>query len=134
MNGYNVVCEILQKFKDVSFVIHSHLPRHGSEHYDLRFGNPLDAKKLFSFAMPKNFLDTVNTKTLLIKTKDHLERWLTLSSYRLKTIDKGTVTIKIATQKYFEVEFNGKILNGMYRIFKIRNMKRDDLWLLIKNS
>jgi hypothetical protein len=133
LNSFNIVCEALQSIS-VPFVIHSHSPRNGSFHYDLRFGNPRNTKELFSFAMPKNFLDTVNTKTVLAKTRDHDPRWLTLKSYRLKDIDKGTVTVKIATQKYFELDFHGKVIIGSYKLFKMKNTYRDDRWLLIKNS
>ena len=132
LNNFDIVCESLQS-KDVPYIIHEHQPRSGSLHYDLRFTNPKNTKELFSFAMPKNFLQTANSKTLVVQTKMHNSRWLTLQSYRLKEIDKGTVTIKIATNKYFELEFHGKVLNGTYKLFKMSNTFRTDRWLLVKN-
>ena len=129
MDGYQVICEALQK--GVKFVIHKHHPRSGSLHYDLRFMDPKDHKLLHSFAAPKDFMKTFGSKTLLVKTRDHDPRWLDLKSYRLETIDSGLVDIKIATQKYFELTFHGKIINGSYRLFKLKT-RRDDNWLLIK--
>lgn len=133
LNGFNIICEALQS-KDVPYVIHKHLPRSGSLHYDLRFGNPRNDKELFSFAAPRNFLETINQKTLLVRTKEHLARWLDLKSYRLTDIEKNTVTVKIATSKYFDLEFHGKILNGSYKLFKMSSTFRQDRWLLIKNK
>ena len=117
---------------DVPFIVHKHNPRSGSEHFDVRFLDPRDPKKLHSFAAPKNFLETANGKSLLVKTRDHDPRWLTLKSYRLETVDQGKATIKIATYKYFEVIFHGKVLNGLYKIFKMKNTFREDRWLMIK--
>ena len=132
-NAYKVVCEALQH-TDVPFIIHQHDPRSGSPHFDIRFLDPRNSKLLHSFAAPSNFLETVNKKTVLAKTRDHDPRWLTLKSYRLKDIEKGTVTVKIATYKYFELEFKGKIISGSYKLFKMSKTTRDDRWLLIKNT
>jgi hypothetical protein len=129
MNGYMYVCESLQK--SVKFIIHKHQPRSGSLHYDLRFMDPNDTKLLHSFAAPKNFLETIDSKTSVVKTRDHDPRWLTLKSYRLEDVDVGLVTIKVATKKYFELEFHGKIIKGHYKLFKLKT-RRDDYWLLIK--
>jgi len=93
--------------------------------------DPKDPKLLHSFATPSDFLKTVSKKSMIIKTRDHDPRWLDLKSYRLETIDSGLVDIKIATQKYFELTFHGKIINGSYRLFKLKT-RRDDNWLLIK--
>jgi hypothetical protein len=134
LNGFNIICEALQQSHDVPYVIHKHIPRSGSEHYDLRFGNPRNDKELFSFAAPKNFLETINQKTLLVRTKEHLSRWMDLKSYRLTDIEKGIVTVKIATSKFFDLTFNGKIINGSYKLFKMSNTYRQDRWLLIKNK
>jgi hypothetical protein len=128
---YKIVCEALQPM-DVPFVVHRHNPRSGSEHFDVRFVDPRDPKILHSFAAPKNFLETANGKTVLAKTRDHDPRWLTLKSYRLETMDHGKATVKIATSKYFEVIFHGKVLNGLYKIFKMKNTFREDRWLMIK--
>jgi len=131
LNSFNIVCEALQS-QDVPYVIHKHLPRSGSLHYDLRFGNPRNDKELFSFAAPRNFLETINQKTLLVRTREHDKRWLDLKSYRLTDIEKGEVTLKIATSKYFDLIFHGKVLNGLYKIFKMKNTFREDRWLMIK--
>ena len=117
---------------DVLFVVHKHNPRSGSEHYDLRFVDPKNPKLLHSFAAPKNFMETINGKSLLVKTRDHDPRWLTLKSYRLETMDSGKATVKIATSKYFEIVFHGKVLNGLYKIFKMSNTFRQDRWMMIK--
>lgn len=131
LKDYKIVCEALQAH-DVSFVVHKHNPRSGSEHYDVRFLDPRNPKLLHSFAAPKNFPDTADGKTVLAKTRDHDPRWLTLKSYRLEKFDSGKVTIKIATGKYFEVIFHGKVLNGLYKIFKMSKTYREDRWLMIK--
>jgi len=131
LNGFNIICESLQSH-DASYIIHKHLPRMGSPHYDLRFGNPYNSKELFSFAAPSNFLETINQKTLLVRTKNHLERWMDLKSYRLTDIEKNKVTIKVLTLKYFELIFHGKLLKGNYKLFKLQKTYRDDRWLLIK--
>ena len=133
LNGFNIICEIIQQSKNVPFVIQLHNSRSGSSHYDLRFGNPHNLEELHSFACPKNFLETINKKTILAKTKMHNERWLSLPSYRLKEIDKGEVTIKIATSKYFELIFHGKVINGFYKLFRLMNTFREDRWLLAKS-
>lgn len=130
MKPYSIICEALQTTK-VKFIIHSHDSRKGSSHYDLRFLDPRDPKLLHSFAAPKNFLDTLNTRSVIVKTRDHDPRWLTLKSYRLKEIDKGEAIIKIATKKYFEIDFNGKVLKGSYKLFKIKT-RRDDNWMLVR--
>ena len=132
LTDFNIISEILQQPKNVSFVIQLHSPRSGSEHYDLRFGNSKNEKELYSFAAPKNLLQTINTKTVLAKTRMHNMRWLDLPSYRLKIIDKGIVTVNISTSKYFELNFHGKILNGSYKLFQMKNKRRDDYWLLTK--
>jgi hypothetical protein len=131
MSGYNILTEALNAKQP--FIIHKHNPRNGSEHYDLRFLDPHDNKLLHSFATPSNFLETIDNKSLLIKTRDHDPRWLTLKSHRLTDIDTGTVSIKTQTSKYFELIFNGKVINGKYKLFKLKT-KRDDHWLFIKNK
>jgi len=131
MNGYQIVSEAIQK--GVKFIIHKHHPRSGSLHYDLRFMDPKDKKLLHSFAAPKDFEKTLDAKTILVKTRDHDPRWLTLKSYRLETIDSGLVDVRIATNKYFELTFNGEMINGTYRLFKLKT-RRDDNWLLVKKK
>ena len=132
MDNYLLICEILQQPKNVPFVIQLHSSRSGSPHYDLRFGNLKNEKELHSFAAPASFLQTLNTKTILAKTRMHDKRWLDLPSYRLKIIDSGLVTINISTSKYFELSFNGKIINGQYKLFKLSRTYREDRWLLVK--
>jgi hypothetical protein len=131
MNDYKIVLEAIENKKP--FIVHKHEPRNGSLHYDLRFMDPRDSKLLHSFATPSDFLDTINEKSLLIKTRDHDPRWLTLKSYRLETVDSGSVTIHTATSKYFDLDFDGKTLNGRYKLFKIKT-NRDDHWLLTKKK
>jgi len=133
VNTYKIVCEALQS-KNVPFVLHQHNSRSGSLHFDLRFLDPFNPKLLHSFALPSNFLEKINTKSIAVKTRDHDPRWLELKSYRLKDIDKGMITLKIATYKYFELEFHGKILTGSYKLFKMSNTRRDDMWLLAKEG
>jgi len=132
MNGYQIVHEAIAPTTSVKFIIHNHKPRSGSEHYDFRFVDPKNSKMLHSFAAPKNFLDTIKTKTVLAKTRDHDIRWLTLKSYRLKDIESGTVKVMKATDKYFELDFNGKRIHGRYKLFHLKNSRRSDRWLLIK--
>jgi len=115
---------------NVPFVLHKHDPRSGSEHYDLRFLDPKDSKLLHSFAFGSDFLDKKNDKISGVKTRDHDPRWLELKSYRLTTIEKGTCTILIQRPNYFELQFNGEILKGKYRLFKLKT-KRGDQWLFI---
>ncbi len=131
MNCYNIVREAVER--KTPFIIHRHHPRNGSLHYDLRFMDNKDSKLLHSFAAPKDFMDTLDTKTVLAKTRDHDPRWLTLKSYRLDTIDSGEVKIKVSTKKYFELQFFGKKIKGTYKLFKL-NTKREDRWLLIKKG
>ena len=133
LNGYKIICEAMQ-LVNVPFIVHEHEPRRGSKHYDVRFLDPRDPKILHSFAAPSNFPDTAQGKTVLAKTRDHDPRWLKLKSYRLKTVDEGKAEIKMATHKYFEITFNGKLLNGFYKLFKMSNTQRDDRWLLIKSK
>lgn len=132
LSSYKIVCESLEH--NIQFVIHKHQPRSGSLHYDLRFLDLKNPKILHSFAAPKNFLDTLNTKTSLVRTKEHDPRWLTLKSYRLEEIDSGTITVKVATSKYFDITFHGTVLNGEYRMFKLSKTFRDDRWLMIKKK
>ena len=55
--------------------------------------------------------------------------------YRLKEVDSGVVSYKMyRPSNYFELEFHGSILNGVYRLMKLKNRGRDDLWLLTKKS
>lgn len=117
------------------FILHQHNPRHGSEHYDLRFIDLKNPKKLLhSFALPDNWRDNIN-KTVLFKTRDHDPRWLTLESYRLKTIDEGTINYKIyKPYGYFLLEFSGKIINGTYQLFKLHNKIRNDVWMFVKKK
>lgn len=132
LNPYKIICESLNHSSP--YVIHKHQPRNGSLHYDIRFLDPKNPKLLHSFAAPSNFEDTASTKTSLVKTRDHDPRWLDLKSYRLTDIEKGTVTIKIATSKYFDLTFHGKILNGDFRLFKLSKTFREDRWLLIRKK
>jgi hypothetical protein len=118
---------------NVNFIIHKHNPRNGSEHYDLRFMDPVNDKLLHSFAFGSDFLEKLSDRIVGVKTRDHDPRWLTLKSYRLKDIDKGMVDIKVATKKYFELVFKGKVIKGKYRLFKVKS-KRDDNWLLVKQK
>lgn len=131
LTKFNLVSEALQS-KDVPYIVHKHQPRSGSIHFDLRFLDNRNPKILHSFAAPSNFLDTKDSKVVLAKTRDHDPRWLTLKSYRLETIEEGTVTIKISSLKYFELVFHGKVLNGTYKLFKMHNTFREDRWLLTK--
>ena len=119
---------------DVPFIVHKHNPRSGSSHFDIRFVDNKNPKLLHSFAAPSNFLETKDKKIVLAKTRDHDIRWLTLKSYRLDVIDKGQVTINISTNKYFELVFHGKVLNGKYKLFKMHNTSREDRWLLVKSK
>jgi len=117
----------------VHFIIHKHNPRSGSEHYDLRFIDPTDPKLLHSFAFGSDFLKQLSSRIVGVKTRDHDPRWLTLKSHRLTDIDKGYVIIKVSTSKYFEVDFQGKVIQGKYKMFKVKS-RRGDNWMLVKNS
>ena len=77
----------------VPFVLHEHHPRSGTKHYDLRFVNPKDPKRMYSFAGTESFLKDLKSKALMFKTRPHDIRWLDLKSYRLKEIDKILSTI-----------------------------------------
>lgn len=132
----NIIYEQVSKsmYDGFPFVIHQHEPRSGSLHFDLRFLDLKNQKLLHSFAAPENFLENTNRSTLY-KTRDHDPRWLTLKSYRLKEVDSGVVSYKMyRPSNYFELEFHGSILNGVYRLMKLKNRGRDDLWLLTKKS
>ena len=133
MNCYKLLCEAI-KSKDIVFIIHKHDPRNGSIHYDVRITDPKNPPNLLSFAAPSNFMETINQKTILAKTRDHDKRWLTLKSYRLNTIDEGKVIVKMATDKYMVLVFNGKLLKGEYKLFKLSKTRREDRWLLIKTK
>ena len=118
------------KYDSYRFILHRHNPRSGSIHFDLRFMDLKNNKLLHSFAVPSDFLDKVNDKTSMYKTRDHDPRWLDLKSYRLETIDVGYVDYKVyRPNMYFDLVFHGKILNGEKILFKLRNKYRDDVWL-----
>ena len=120
------------RFDGYEFVLHKHNPRHGSEHYDLRFMDLKNSKLLHSFAAPSQFLEKIN-KCTLYKTRDHDPRWISLKSYRLDVVDFGLVTYKLYDpNKYFVLEFHGNIIKGLYQLFKLKNRQRDDVWLFIK--
>lgn len=128
---YRLLAQVI-KYDGYQFILHQHNPRHGSEHYDLRFMDLKDSKLLHSFALPDNWRSNIN-KTVLFKTRDHDPRWLKLESYRLKTIDEGVINYKIYKPwGYFLLEFNGKIINGLYQLFKLKNKIRNDAWMLVK--
>jgi len=133
MDCYKLLCEAIKR-QDNVFIIHKHDPRSGSIHYDLRITDPKNPPNLLSFAAPSDFLETIGKKTVLAKTRDHDKRWLTLQSHRLNDIDKGKVNVKIATDKYMVLVFNGKLLKGEYKLFKLSKTRRDDRWLLIKTK
>ena len=128
--SYHLVSQSLKTYV-VPFVFHSHEPRNGSLHFDLRFIDPKDQSNLYSFAIPKEY-KFGDKKTIAVKTRDHDPRWLTLKSYRLNVLDHGDVTINIATSKYFELDFRGTKLVGKYRLFKLTKTKREDQWLFVK--
>ncbi len=117
----------------VQFIVHKHHPRNGSLHYDLRFIDPKDPKLLHSFAFGSDFEKKASTKIVGVKTRDHDPRWLTLKSYRLETIEEGKVTLMVSTKKYFEMVFDGKILNGLYKLIKVKS-HRGDNWILVRKS
>lgn len=122
------------RFDGYSFILHRHNPRHGSEHYDFRFMDLKNDKLLHSFACPSNFIDDIVNKSIAIyKTRDHDPRWLTLKSYRLETIDKGTINYKVYKPfNFFILEINGNILKGTFQLFKLNGHKRNDIWLMRK--
>ncbi len=128
--------ESIELTQKVPYVIHKHNPRSGSEHYDLRFLSSIDKKLLHSFACPTNFLTTINTKSILVKTRDHDPRWLTLKSYRLEEVESGEVEIEkeVKNGRYFLLIFHGKVLKGSYHLLKLKSKKRVDYWLLIKKK
>lgn len=117
----------------VPFVVHQHNPRSGSEHYDLRILDPKNDKLLHSFAAGTDFEEKIQSKIVLVKTRDHDPRWLDLQNYRLSTYDKGECIIHKAFSKYWEIEFKGKKIKGTYKLFRIKS-KRGDNWLLVKSS
>jgi len=120
------------KYEGYRFILHRHNPRNGSIHYDLRFMDLRNNKLLHSFAAPSNFLDLIKTnqKSAIYKTRDHDPRWLDLKSYRLETIDEGYVDYKVYKPAiYFQLDFHGKIINGEKIIFKLKDRRRDDVWL-----
>jgi len=119
------------RITSVPFIVHQHDPRSGSIHYDLRILDPKDDKLLHSFAAGTDFEEKIKSKVVLVKTRDHDPRWLNLKSYRLTTFDSGECIIHKAFPKYWEIEFKGKKIKGIYRLFKIKS-KRGDNWLLIK--
>lgn len=126
------------RFDGYDFILHRHNPRNGTQHYDLRFMDLKSNKLLHSFACPDNFLDNImdGKKMAIYKTRDHDPRWLTLKSYRLENIDKGTINYKIYKPKnFFSLEFNGDILKGLFYLFKLNSStKRDDIWLMYKKA
>jgi hypothetical protein len=119
--------------KIVPFILHTHNPRSGSQHFDLRFLDSKNPKLLHSFAFGSKFLDSLDSKISAVKTRDHDIRWLTLKSYRLKTLDEGNCEIKIQRGNYFELVFDGKLLKGTYRLFALKT-RRGDQWLFIKDK
>lgn len=131
INMKTILEYLAQDVKTVQFIIHKHDPRNGSLHYDLRFLDAHDNSRLHSFAFQSDFIETLNDNKpcLGVKTKDHDPRWLTLKSYRLTDIDKGLCDIRMSTSKYFNIEFKGKILKGVYKIFKVKT-GRGDNWIL----
>ena len=114
------------------FILHHHTPRNGTPHYDLRFEDRYDPKLLHSFACPKNFLDTMNDRSIIYKTRDHGNHWIELKSYRLETIDEGMVDIMASSKKYFKLVFKGKKLKGAYVLFRNQNARREDVWVFKK--
>lgn len=116
------------------FILHRHNPRSGTYHFDLRFMDLKNKKLLHSFAAPDDFLNRLD-KCTLFKTRDHDPRWLTLKSYRLETMDEGTVNYKLyKPYNYFLLDFNGSVMKGTYQLFKLRNKQRNDVWLLVKKK
>lgn len=130
---FNIISEAASptKLDDVPFVLHEHDPRSGTVHKDFRFLDPYDESNLLSFAVPAQF-QFDDKKTTLVKTRDHDPRWLTLKSYRLKVLDKGTIHFVTSSPLYFKFQIKGKHLKGNYLLFKLSKTKRDDQWLLIK--
>lgn len=132
----NILYEQVSKsmFDGFKFVIHKHEPRSGSLHFDLRFLDLKNPKLLHSFAAPSDFIENIERSTVY-KTRDHDPRWLTLKSYRLDEIDSGVMSYKMYRPRdYFELDFHGTIITGTYRLMKLKNRGRDDLWLLVKKN
>ena len=121
------------KLEKVPFVFHEHDPHSGSLHKDFRFLDPYDESNLISFAVPKEY-DFKDKKTTLIKTRDHDPRWLTLKSYRLKVLDKGTIYFLTSSPYYFKIRIEGSFLKGIYLLFKLSRTRRDDRWILVKHT
>lgn len=120
------------KYDGYRFIIHKHNPRQGSLHCDLRFMDLKNNKLLHSFAVPKEWLDNVELKTTIYKTRDHDPRWLDLKSYRLETIDEGYVDYKMyRPSAYFDLVFHGKVLNCRKILFKLKGRYRDDVWMMV---
>lgn len=121
---------------EYKFIIHHHKdPRNTQSHYDLRMEDPKDENMLMQFALPENWkelLDSTN-RTMIVRTKQHKERWLDLQSRRMDTYDTGTVLYDKLFGKYIELEFKGQKLSGKFRIFKLKDKGRKDLWILVKS-
>jgi len=115
----------------ISFVVHKHLPRHGSVHYDLRFNDPKKTGELYSFAFGKDFPTASQKRIVGVLTKKHKGDWLTKEGYRLEIYDDGKAKVEVATGKYFEIEFQGKRFRGNYKLFTVKS-KRGDNWVLVK--
>jgi len=128
-----IINRYLQESKVFSskFVIHRHNARNTNEHFDLRFLDNYKKGTLNSFAFGKDFLEKLNDRIVGVRTKEHNSRWLDLKSYRLEDIDKGEVDILISSFKYFKLDFKGKLIKGIYELFKVKS-ERDDNWILIK--
>lgn len=113
------------------FILHRHNPRNGSIHADLRFMDLKNNKLLHSFAVPVEWLNNIDLKTTIYKTRDHDPRWLDLKSYRLETIDEGYVDYKVYRPAiYFDLVFHGRVLIGEKILFKLKGRYRDDIWMM----
>ncbi len=131
----------------VQFIVHDHHAKRAGYHQDLRFQDPLDRRRWYSFAVPKKVPLKPDVKVLAIRTHMHLkdealfQGEIPSGEYGSGTIivfDQGVCRIEKITSAHIVILFQGSKVKGLYHFVSLGNVKKSKFkqqqYLLFKSK
>lgn len=131
----------------VQFIIHDHYAKKAGYHQDLRFQDPLNRRRWYSFAVPKKVPLKPGTKVLAIRTHMHSEEEALFhgdipsgeyGSGELIIFDQGVCSIEKLSSAHIVVLFQGGKVKGLYHFVSLGNVKKSKFkqqqYLLFKSK
>jgi len=107
-------------------------------HLDIRIINQYHTAA-WSWAIPKSKFPEKNEKILIIKTADHSIDYMRFQG-KLKngdivlSVDYGDCKVLVHKDNLMMIQFNGKIVSGVYNFIRLHSERSKSSWILLKSK